>query len=142
MVEYMVFDLREHHRASTKGSWKSYGLVFENDLAFHVIYKRYIFATKCELCKEVFEKSIDRQMEHCHTTNKFRNIVCQSCNHRKKDVKMSSNNTSGYTGIYKHGNGWQFTATIKGKPHYKDMPDKDELIKYADDWKRENNFYT
>ena len=149
MVEYLVFDLPKRHRSRTKGSWKYVGLVFENndsqfknDLAFHVIYKRCIFARKCELCNTVFQKSNHRYMEHCHATGEFRNIVCNSCNLRKSDVKIKSNNTSGYKGISKYIHGWQFRVMIKGKKHSKYMPDLDKLIEYAERWKRENNYYT
>ena len=138
----LPFPLHKNHRPSTKYSWKSRGLVFERDLAFHVIYKRYIFATKCELCNKVFKTKTDRHMEHSHTTNKFRNVVCNSCNLRKSDVKMMINNTTGYKRIHTHGYSWQFKIMMKGKSHTKTMKDLDKLIEYRDKWIRENNYYT
>ena len=79
----LPFPLPNRHRWNTKSSWKCKGLVFENDLAFSIVYKRYIYARQCELCEKVFTKSKDRQMEHDHDTGKFRNVVCNQCNTTK-----------------------------------------------------------
>ena len=84
-------------------------------------------------------------MEHDHDTGKFRNVVCQSCNQRKADNKLPSDNTSGYKGIcwHKGNNHWVFEAQINGKPkHIKCMKDLDELIAFADQWKIDNDYHT
>ncbi len=141
----LPFNLSKRHRIVKKYDWKRRGLVFENDLAFSIVYKRYIYATQCELCQKVFTKSKDRQMEHDHDTGNFRNIVCHKCNMLKADVKIRSNNTSGYMGIYfvKRTNRWIYQPRIDGKNTYiKQMEDLDELIEYADKWKIENNYHT
>ena len=141
----LPFPLRKHHRAFTKGKWKSRGSIFENDLAFSIVYKRYIFARECELCQKTFTKLRDRQMEHCHDTGKFRNVVCNQCNRRKDDVKIYSNNTSGYKGICwdKRNNRWRFRVSIGGKQKtIKYMKDKDELIAFVDQWKIYNDYHT
>ena len=96
----MKFELRKYHKRKTKDSWKSSGLKHEL-LEFEIIYYRYINAEFCELCNKEFLKLNDRQMDHDHETGYFRNICCRSCNQRKTDVKLKSNNTSGYKGIYK-----------------------------------------
>ncbi len=143
----LPFPLGKRHRSDTKGRWKSRGLAFENDLAFSIVYKRYIYARQCELkrCQKVFTESKDRQMEHDHDTGKFRNIVCNKCNQRKADVKIQSNNTSGYKGISwdKVNNSWKFYAAIDGKQmSIKMMKDLDKLIAFAEQWKIDNNYYT
>ena len=139
----LPFPLYKRHRAKTKTNWKWNGLVFENDLAFSIVYKRLIFARKCELCQKTFTKSKDRQMEHDHDTGKFRNVVCQSCNQRKADNKLPSDNTSGYKGIYWFSNSWVFQAYINGKTkHIKQMKDKDKLIAFAEQWKIDNDYHT
>ena len=141
----LPFPLRKHHRAFTKGKWKSRGSIFENDLAFSIVYKRYIFARECELCQKTFTKLRDRQMEHDHDTGKFRNVVCQKCNGRKADNKIQRNNTSGCKGIYwrKDRNSWVFEAQINGKnKSIKHMKDLDELITFAEQWKIDNDYYT
>jgi hypothetical protein len=89
-------------------------------------------------------------MEHDHNTGKFRNIVCQSCNQFKADVKMQSNNTSGYKGIYKKkdktckkGFIWTFEARVNGiKKIIKRSIDFEFLKEFADKWKKDNNYYT
>ena len=141
----LPFPLYKQHRWRTKGNWKSRGLVFENDLAFSIIYKRYIYARQCELCQKVFTKSLDRQMEHDHDTGKFRNVVCNQCNSLKADKKIQSDNTSGYKGIcwHKDNNRWVFQAYINGKQkHIKQMTDLDKLIAFAEQWKIDNDYYT
>ena len=140
----LPFPLKPYHKTNTKCDWKKRGLVFVNDLAFSIVYKRSIHATQCELCEKVFTKSRDRQMDHCHDTGKFRNIVCQRCNGRKADKKLQSNNQSGYKGICwnKGNNAWQFQAKVNGKlKHIKQMKDLDKLIEFAEKWKVENNYY-
>ena len=141
----LPFPLRKYHRTNMRCDWKKVGLVFENDLAFSIVYKRYIYARQCELCQKVFTKSKDRQMEHSHDTGEFRNIVCCKCNLRKADVKIKKNNTSGYRGIFWHKsrNRWVFQACVNGKQKtIKRMKDLDELIAFADQWKIDNNYYT
>ena len=141
----LPFPLKPYHRVKTRCNWENYGLVFENDLAFSIVYKRYIYATQCELCEKVFVKRNDRQMEHCHDTDKFRNIVCRKCNLHKADVKISTNNTSGYKGIHwqKGKNSWKFQAQIDGKQmSIKLMKDLDKLIEFVEKWKVENNYHT
>ena len=141
----LPFPLSKRHRWNTKANWKRYGLVFENDLAFSIVYKRLIFARKCESCQKVFTKSLDRHMDHDHDTGKFRNVVCQKCNGRKADRKKYRNNTSGYKGIYWHkgNNSWMFRVTINGKKKtIKQMTDLDKLIVFADQWKIDNKYYT
>ena len=139
--------LYKDHKSITKYSWKKKGLITDN---FEQIYNKYIIATHCELCNKKFTKTIDRQMEHCHATGEFRNIVCNSCNQRKADVKLKSNNTCGYNGIHKQidknmkqGFRWVFRAIINGKRKtIKHSKDFDKLVKFAEQWKKDNNYYT
>jgi len=146
----LPFELRKNHKSKTKSNWKTYsGLIF-NDNEFEAIYERYITSSKCELCSKTFLTTSDRHMEHDHTTGKFRNVVCTKCNQLKSDRKISINNKSGYTGIrksigkkYKQGFIWSFSVSIDGKvKKIKSSIDLDWLIKYADNWKLENNYHT
>ena len=115
-----------------------------------VIYKEYIYATQCDLCSKEFRSSKERHMEHNHENGEFRNIVCNSCNHLKYDVKMRTNNTSGYKGISKvydksckQGFYWKFQVIINGKVKtIKCRVDKEKLIEFADKWKKDNNYNT
>tara|TARA_R100000664_G_C2673232_1_gene84363 strand:+ start:121 stop:615 length:495 start_codon:yes stop_codon:yes gene_type:complete len=75
------------------------------------IYEKYINTANCEVCN--IELTMDKKitntrkcLDHNHTTNEFRNIVCHSCNCKiKMDYK---NNTSGHKYIY----------YVKSKDHY------------------------
>ena len=143
----LPFELKPHHKYKTKYKWKSRGLIMDN---FEEIYNKYIYATHCELCNKQFEKRNDRLMDHCHVTGQFRNIVCKSCNMLKADVKMNTRNTSGYKGIckqndktMKQGFHWIFQVSINGKKKtIKTSVNFDKLVKFAEQWKKDNNYYT
>ena len=117
---------------------------------FEEIYNNYINAKHCELCNKQFQNTRDRQMEHCHATGQFRNIVCNNCNSRKEDRKINSNNTSGYKGISKQkdltckqGFCWIFQVRINGKKKtIKTSVNFDKLVKFAEQWKKDNNYHT
>jgi len=143
----LPFELKPNHKAKTKYNWKKLGLNMDN---FEEIYYKYIIATHCQLCNKQFTKTIDRQMEHCHATGQFRNIVCRSCNQKKADVKLKSNNTSGYRGISiekdttcKQGYYWRFCVYLNGKQKtIKQSVDLDKVIKFSEQWKKDNNYHT
>ena len=70
----------------TKNSWKGYGLNMEN---FDEIYERYLNTTNCDNCDILLTQGryttpTTRCMDHDHITGNFRNILCQSCNVRRK----------------------------------------------------------
>ena len=142
----LPFELYNKHKSKTKASWKKYGLIIDN---FEHIYQEYIHTTHCQLCNKQFENTKDRQMDHCHKTGQFRNIVCNKCNQLKADRKQS-NNTSGYKGIYKkksknckQGFNWVFEVIIDGKKKaIKQSVDLDKLVKFAEQWKKDNNYHT
>ena len=142
----LPFKLYKSHKSKTKSNWKKHGLIMDN---FEEIYKRYIYATHCELCNKEFVKSLDRQMEHDHKTGEFRNIVCTRCNSLKSDRKQC-NNTSGYIGIckhtdkkYKQGYRWSFRVNLNGKQKtIKYSIDLEFLKKFAQKWRKENNYNT
>jgi hypothetical protein len=145
----LPFKLYRSHKSTTIYNWKRNGLK-ESDEFIEEIYNRYIVASHCELCNKQFKSSSDRCMEHNNETGKFRNIACSSCNQKKHDVKMNSNNTSGYKGIFKQkskkckqGFIWRFQAIVNGKKKFiKNSTDLEFLKGWADKWKIENNYNT
>ncbi len=68
--------------------WKRRGLVCDN---YDDIYNKWLNTTICELCnielqigKAGGSKSNTKCMDHCHTTGNFRNIICHSCNTKRR----------------------------------------------------------
>ena len=100
-MEELPFELRKNHKYNTIYDWKKNGLK-ENEETILEIYEGLIRASNCELCGNPFKNSRDRHMDHCHTTGKFRNIVCRKCNFRKSDVKFNTNTGKRYISKCKH----------------------------------------
>mgnify|MGYP003658133855 CR=1 FL=1 len=137
-------ELPPRHYDRTIHRWKTRFDLNETDEFIKELYKRFIAQTHCELCNKEFKFNRDRQMEHDHETGKFRNIVCNKCNHRKSDLKLRTDNKSGYKGIgwMKSDNIWRFRAVIDGKQKtIKKSVDFDKLVIFADKWKKENDYY-
>jgi len=95
----LPFKLYKRHKSKVKYDWKYKGMIFTPE-EFEEIYKKYIYATNCELCDVLFPNTRNRQLDHDHLTGKIRNIVCQKCNIYKRDNKPRETNT-GEKHIYK-----------------------------------------
>jgi len=129
----------------TKHRWLNSGLIATDDEILAIYYIRE-FSTHCEKCGKEFKSKNDRHMDHCHETGKFRNILCNSCNIKR--CTIYKNNTSGYLNISKvkcnnciQGFRWVFKVHLNGK--YKSIKysvDKEWLIEYAEQWKKENHY--
>ena len=141
----LPFELSKDHKKNAVSAWKHRGLIHDD---YNALYQAYIYATNCELCQREFKNSKDRQMNRNRANGEFRNFICGSCRGKKLDVKMKSNNTSGYTGICKEmvkgskqGFTWKFLVSIDGKRTLiKTSVDKEKLIKFADKWKIDNKY--
>ena len=59
--------------------WVRRGLITDN---IDEVYKRYEETTNCDLCNVLLKGigSTKKCMDHSHSTGKFRNILCLSCN--------------------------------------------------------------
>ncbi len=142
----LPFELQKYHKSDMKNTWKSIGLITDE---FETIYKQYIYSTNCELCGNKYKARNDRCMEHSHETGEFRNICCRSCNQRKRDVKIRSDNTSGHKNIckikkprYKQGFIWKFQVIIDGKcKPIKSSVNLQKLVKFRDEWFKDNPDY-
>ena len=142
--------MRKYHKSRTIGSWRQQGLILTSKVEGIEIYDRYINSTNCEKCGNKFKSTRDKHMDHSHDIHDkygyFRNVLCSSCNHKRS--KIPSDNTSGYTNIYKkpnknckQGYRWTFTVQIDGKEKtIKTSINKKWLIKFAKKWKLENNY--
>ena len=65
-------------------NWKKRGIKSDN---YDSLYEYYLNVKNCELCEiELVEgcKSNSRCLDHCHSTKLFRNVLCNSCNVKRK----------------------------------------------------------
>ena len=121
--------------SNTIGTWKRNGLIWNNIEEIEGIYGLYLSSERCENCNCLYTEDNVKDMDHNHDNGKFRNILCHSCN-----MKRKNNNTTGIPNISKHKNGWQYQIIIKGKLHYKSSKDLEWLKQYKLEYEK-NNIY-
>jgi hypothetical protein len=81
------FKTPEGQKTRTKTSWKRMGLNMKH---FEIIYWLYLSTTKCDRCqciltKDRYTTSTTKCLDHSHITGKFRNILCHSCNAKRRE---------------------------------------------------------
>jgi hypothetical protein len=143
----LPFELNKNHKKWMKDNWRyKYKMKFTDEDFELFIYPEYIKATHCDLCYSEFKTVRDRELDHNHNTGEIRNILCRSCNERKKDKKPQKNNKLGekyispkYNKKYKNGIIYVFSVN---KKQIKMSIELDYLIKFRDDWLKENNYET
>ena len=66
--------------------WKKSGVIHQN---FDELYEKYINTELCELCN--VKLTVDKRntpttrcLAHCHGTGEFRNVLCHSCNTKRR----------------------------------------------------------
>jgi len=64
-------------KSTTINNWKKYGLIHDN---YDELYDKYLDTSECDVCKYVFDETNKRCMDHDHTTNLFRQFLCNKCN--------------------------------------------------------------
>lgn len=76
-----------------------------------------------------------------HKTNDNRKENLRKVDHLKnmQNRKTPTNNTSGYKGVFKNGNGWRAELTLDGYIYGKTFKDKNDAIIYRDEL--ENKYY-
>ena len=67
-------------KSSRIRNWKRSGMILRDYQTWDSVYTKYLDCTNCEQCNKVFQTTLDRQLDHCHTTGFIRNIVCCRCN--------------------------------------------------------------
>ena len=74
-----------NHDINTIKNWKRRGLIeLQGVYTYESLYEYYVSISHCEVCNKKFKNSFDKCLDHCHTTNIFRWVLCQSCNNHDK----------------------------------------------------------
>jgi len=76
-------------KKNRNSQWKKNGLK-ESKEFIDKIYNEYLNSKECQLCGESYTKNNIKNMEHCHSTGKFRNICCKRCNLWKSDKAVKN----------------------------------------------------
>jgi len=68
------------------GDWKRIGVIHQN---FDGLYEKFINTEHCELCSVKLTEDkrttkTTRCLDHCHETGEFRNVLCHSCNTKRR----------------------------------------------------------
>ncbi len=87
-------------------NWRSLGLICDTEfneygllIEYEKVYQLWLDSTHCDKCGCDYNGTI-KCMDHCHTTGKFRGIVCHRCNVNMLDSKKRTDNTSGHKNIF------------------------------------------
>jgi len=116
--------------------WKKLGLICEHDDEYEYVYDRWWRSEQCEepKCNTKYSEGNKKCMDHCHDTGLFRNIICNSCNTKRR----TKENSSGTTHIYKHGkyNTWVYRITINKRLYQKQSRDLEWLKKYKKEFEK------
>ena len=144
----LPFELTTYHKTDMKSKWRN---TFDpplvcTDEEFEVIYDRYIHSSQCELCEFVYETTLQRRLDHCHNTGKFRNVVCPKCNGRKIDKPITGKLNERYISKYfrKAKNRDEYSFELKRDKKIvvkKRSKNLDKVIKFRDEWIKNNPQY-
>ena len=127
--------VNEKYNESQKGiknriicGWRRQGLIESDTYNYEKIYQRYLDTTHCDLCNvELTEgkttTSTTKQMEHCHITGLFRNIVCCKCNGKIRDKETPSKTNTGIKNITynKSRNDYHYNKMVDGERYQKNF---------------------
>jgi len=137
---------RKEYRQTPQGkklnkisSWKTYGLLWDNQEEIDKIYERYLTSKRCEKCDEEYTETNWKCMDHCHNTGKFRNILCHRCN-INTDRQIHSNNSSGVSNVQWNNirKRWMYVKTINKKTHTKTFINKEDAILYKKEYEKKH----
>ena len=77
-------------KSNNKRKWKSRGLKDSNNDKYEKLYDLYLNTNECDVCKYEFDKSNVKNMDHCHSTGLFRQILCHRCNMMDNWIKVKA----------------------------------------------------
>tara|TARA_R110000803_G_scaffold86436_1_gene152785 strand:- start:226 stop:696 length:471 start_codon:yes stop_codon:yes gene_type:complete len=117
-------------KSQTICSWKTKGLIDD----YEKVYQIYLDTNNCMKC-QVEITGNNKHMDHCHITNLYRAVLCQSCNNGNPlDTKCSKNNTLGIKNISMTKYGYKFQKVTKGKTHSKYFTTLEKAIEYKEQY--------
>jgi len=68
--------------------WRQRGLIETDQYTFDELYEIYLYHTNCEECEVELTTgkrcSTSKCLDHDHETGKFRNILCHTCNVKRR----------------------------------------------------------
>jgi len=114
--------------------WKHSGLVCQNRDEYEYIYDRWLRSERCEetKCNKEYTKENKKCMDHCHLTGLFRNILCNSCNSKRREKENSSGTTNITWCNIK--NSWKYRIVINKKLYQKQSKDLEWLKNYKKEY--------
>lgn len=139
----LPFALYKDHKSKSRNKWRKLGMKFSDEDFELYIYPEYIYATHCDICKQPFKNTKERQLDHDHKSGEVRNILCRGCNFKKGDTKLKKTSKSGlkYIRFNKKTNMYIFRINIgKRRQYIKSSTDRDFIIKFRDDYLKANNY--
>tara|TARA_R110000822_G_scaffold5884_1_gene24887 strand:+ start:20 stop:457 length:438 start_codon:yes stop_codon:yes gene_type:complete len=68
------------HKTYRISHWKYQGMILRDGDDWESVYYYYMTTDECEQCNKVFKNSLNRHLDHCHTSKFIRDVVCCSCN--------------------------------------------------------------
>ena len=79
----------EGHKSYMISNWKGKGMILRDGDDWESVYYFYMATDECEQCDKVFQTTLDKHLDHCHTTRFIRDVVCNRCNslRRFEDAK-------------------------------------------------------
>ena len=93
-MSYYTYNGLKSRRIS---DWKAQGIILGKFNEWNDLYKWYIETDKCEACNITFEsgrgtktgqKKLGKCLDHCHSTNLPRQILCRSCNSSDRYINV------------------------------------------------------
>tara|TARA_R110001592_G_scaffold830_2_gene4352 strand:- start:17 stop:517 length:501 start_codon:yes stop_codon:yes gene_type:complete len=82
---YMKRYVIDNYNKTVISKWKQRGLIeLEGVYTYQSLYEYYLSVDSCEVCETKFKNSFDKCLDHCHTSNIFRWVLCRRCNTNDK----------------------------------------------------------
>ena len=134
----------KYHKTNKLCDWKRRGVVLREGETYDIFYDKWVKATHCECCNVELDFSGSgkkgRCLDHDHETGHFRNILCNSCNHKRVTIPLTLNktNTSGILNVSKRVRGnhihYLYKRTRNGNTHRKYFKTIEEAIQYKKEY--------